>query len=225
MKPATPAIVRVTYFTDPLCSWSWAFEPVRRQLVDQFGATIAWSYRMGGLVAKWASFHDPINAVHTPAQLAPAWYYVASATGVQIDESIWVEDPPASSYPGCLAIKAAALQGRDCEEQYLSLVRNAVMTRRWNVARTSVLLQLAGELAAIDGRFDARRFERDLHGTAVRVAFAEDIRECRIRNVGRFPTFIVHGPRCSRTAVGYRPYDVFLEVLSAVGLPLSAHVP
>jgi len=206
----------ITYFTDPLCSWSWAFESVRRQLVAEYGARVNWSYRMGGLLPHWDSFRDPINAVHTPAQLAPAWYAVARTTGATLDESIWREDPPLSSFPACIAVKAAAAQGAPAEEAYLVTVRAAVMTRRLNVARRAVLIQLARELAE-QARFDAEQFARDLTGAGARERFASDLRDCRVHDIGRFPTFVVRGAHASRIVVGYRPLDVFKQVLAATG--------
>ncbi len=163
---------------------------------------------MGGLLPNWASFRDPMNAVHTPAQLAPAWCYVAASTGIAVDEGLWREDPPSSSYPACLAVKAALQQGPGAEERYLRAARSAALTRRPNIARGAVLLQLADELAS-DSPFDVDRFANDLQSPAVAAAFADDLRECRAQQIGRFPTFIVTGPRCSRLVVGYRPYDLF----------------
>jgi predicted DsbA family dithiol-disulfide isomerase len=212
----TPA-VRITYVTDPLCSWSWAFEPVRDRLRAQYGDAIGWTYRMCGLIPDWGSFADPVNGVRVPAQLAPAWYYVGSVTGIPIDARIWHEDPPASSYPACIAAKAAACQGEGAEERYLRAVRAAAMTRRLNTSRTEVLLELAGELEAA-GAFDAERFRTDLVATAARSAFADDLRFVRLHEIGRYPAFIVCGSAGSRLVVGYRPYDMFEKVLLAVGL-------
>jgi len=215
--PDRTGAVAITYFTDPLCSWSWAFEPVRARVTREHGDHVTWLYRMGGLLPSWTVFRDPLNAIHTPAQLAPAWCHVTAMTGVAIDEAIWREDPPSSSFPACLAVKAAAGQGREAEERCLLAARTAVMTRRLNVSRGEVLLQLATELGA-EGAFDVNQFARDLQSPAVASAFAADLRECRAQQVGRFPTLIVRGPKGSRIVVGYRPYELLLQVLEAVGL-------
>ena len=39
--PYAEASAEVTYYTDPLCCWSWAFEPVRIRLVQEYGSAIA----------------------------------------------------------------------------------------------------------------------------------------------------------------------------------------
>ena len=61
-----------------------------------------------------------------------------------IDDRIWVEDPPTSSYPACIAIKAAELQSAEAADLYLGWLRHAVMTQRRNIARREVLLEVGG---------------------------------------------------------------------------------
>ena len=38
------------YYTDPLCCWSWAFEPHWRRLRDEFGGALDCRYRMAGMI-------------------------------------------------------------------------------------------------------------------------------------------------------------------------------
>jgi hypothetical protein len=93
------------------------------------------------------------------------------------------------------------------------------MTRRLNVSRRETLQALAVELAASRPRdFDADRFAVDLVGAAAVRAFTADLEETRMRRIGRFPTFVVHGPAGSRIAVGYRPQAAVEAVFQAVGL-------
>jgi len=222
---ATAALVAIDYFTDPLCSWSWAFEPQWRRLRYEFGEQLTWHYRMGGLLADWETFSDPLNSVANPAQMGLQWHQVRALTGMPFDERIWREDPPASSYPAGLAFKAAELQGADRAERYLRRLREAVMLERRNIARQEVLLALAEELAAAaprTGAFDAARFRRDLTGGEAMDAFREDLKEAHYRGIGRFPTLILRrvGGR-GVMIVGYRPYAVLCEALAAVGPELA----
>ena len=213
----TPGVVRIEYYTDPLCCWSWAFEPVVRQLRQRFGSSLEWSIVLGGMIETWATFRDPMNDVGAPPQLAPLWHMAARATGVPIDPAIWHVDPPASSYPASVAVKAAGLQGVQAAEAYLGLARQAVMTRRLNIARRDVLVALGGELAASGAcAFDIATFQSDLGGPDAIEAFRADLQRARFLRIGRFPTLIVHGPAGSRIAVGYRPADVMERILAAV---------
>src|SRR3546814_21038319 len=51
----------IVYFTDPLCSWSWALEPQWRRLLFTFGDRLSWRYRMGGMLPDWTRFSDQIG--------------------------------------------------------------------------------------------------------------------------------------------------------------------
>lgn len=216
MKNHAPNVeVEALYFTDPLCSWSWALEPERRRLEVEFGEAVHWRTLMGGMIPDWLSYSDPLNSVSRPAQMGPQWLHVKTLTGVEIDERLWVDDPPGSSYPACLAVKAAQLQGKAAGESYLNRVRRAVMQERRNIARTEVLLELADELA---GRgvfpFDAGLFRRDLDSEVAREAFRDDLKETRYREVGRFPTLILlANGGAGILLAGYRPYDVLRKAL------------
>lgn len=211
------ARLRVEYYTDPLCCWSWALEPVWREIRQRYGSALSWTVVLGGMIESWATFRDPMNDIGAPPQLAPLWHLAGRATGVPIDPAIWHVDPPASSYPASVAVKAALLQGTDAGERYLALAREAVMTRRLNIARRDVLLQLADELSLVKPRsFDAARFSDDLVGEDAREAFRADLQRVRFLRIGRFPTIVAHGPSGSRIAVGYRPAAAMEEMLSAV---------
>src|SRR5579884_3121035 len=96
-------LVSVEYFTDPLCSWSWAFEAQWRRLRYESGERLDWRYRMGGLIADWRSYEDPLNDIRNPAQMAPQWYQIQELSGMPLDDRLWQIDPPASSYPACVA--------------------------------------------------------------------------------------------------------------------------
>ena len=167
----TPAI-EVTYFTDPLCSWGWAFEAVWRRLRYELADRISWRYVLGGMIPDWQTFNDPLHSVHRPAQMGPSWYEVRHLTGMPIDEMIWIQDPPASSYPACVAVKAAGLQGAAVEEVYLRRLREGVMLERRNIARREVLVELFAEVS-VGGGGDGGRFRRDIVGDEALEAFRE----------------------------------------------------
>lgn len=207
--------IRIEYFTDPLCCWSWAFEQPWRQLRAALGAQLSWRYCMGGLIADWDHYVDSLHSISRPAQMAPLWYEVRQTCGVALDEGIWLEDPPASSYPACLAFQAAQLQSPQAGELMLGKLREAVMLQRCNIARWDVIYELAQELAEQHPEcFDARRFAGALDGEEAAAAFREDLMQARYRQISRFPALVVsskEGP--AALLIGYRPYDVLRETL------------
>ncbi len=208
--------VEVIYYTDPLCCWSWAMEPHWRRLIERHSERFFWRYRMGGLIPDWQSYNDPVNAVSRPAQMGPIWFQVRHMTGAPLDDSIWMVDPPASSYPACLAVKAAERQSPGAADLLLSRLRLAVMAERQNIAREDVVLMLAEEVeAAHPADFDAARFAADFRGEEAKNAFREDLMETRFREIGRFPTltFRARGESRSIVLMGYRPFEVLEEAL------------
>jgi putative protein-disulfide isomerase len=216
--PAQGPAVDVTDYRDPLCPWSWALEPQWRRIRSEWGGRLVRRYVMGGMIADWRTFHDPVHSVHSPSQMAAHWYLVRRTTGVPLDERIWHEDPPASSYPACLAVKAAERQGPDAGEAYLRRLREAVMTGRRNIARGEVLLAVADELAGDPPpglAFDALQFRDDLIAPEVAEAFHRDLQEIRYRDIRRFPTLVLRaGDGPGIALVGYRPYEVIREALA-----------
>ena len=217
--------IEATYFTDPLCSWSWAFEAVWRRLRYELADRLSWRYALGGMIPDWQTFNDPLHSVHRPAQMGPSWYEVRHLTGMPIDEMIWLQDPPASSYPACVAVKAAARQGKAIEEAYLRRLREAVMLERRNVARREVLVELFDELPGElpdDPPPAGDRFRRDLVGKEALEAFREDLKDAGYREIGRFPALVLRGGNGRAVlVVGYRPYPVFREALAAVAPDLE----
>lgn len=220
------SVLEITCYTDPLCSWSWALEPAWRRLRGELGPGASVRYCMGGLIPDWSRYSDPVNDVSTPAQMGPQWLYVSEITGVELDPAIWHDDPPASSYPACLAVKAASLQGSGTGERFLRRAREAVMLERRNVARRDVLLALGRELAAGAERegdapgagFDFTRFETALDDGSALDALRRDIDECRARGVERFPTLVVRraGEPEGLLLAGYRPYEALRGAVETV---------
>ena len=217
--PAQPgtgaAYIDVEYFTDPLCGWSWAFEAPWRALRWRYPARIRWHYRMAGLIPKWEGYRDEEANVSRPAQMGPHWLYRARSTGQPMHTRIWVNDPPESSMPSCLAVKTAALHGGAAAELYLRRLREAIALEERNIAQEGVLLASAQELAAVlstptligsAGRsFDAVKFEQDWYGEAAGGDLREDLRETRYLQIQQLPALVFHGPAVPPFIVsGYR---------------------
>jgi len=223
--------VFVEYFTDPLCSWSWAFEAQWRRLRYECAGRLSWRYRMGGLIADWQSYNDPFNDIRNPAQMGPQWLQVHEMSGMPLDERIWQSDPPASSYPACIAVKAAERQGQATVEVYLRRLREAAMMERRNIAHRDILLAVAEQTACDSAEgtaLDLDRFSTDLYAPETVEAFRQDLRDAAYYGIGRFPTLIFRQlDGRGIVLVGYRPYEVLCDALEhlAPGLRLSPQLP
>jgi predicted DsbA family dithiol-disulfide isomerase len=212
----------VTYYTDPLCCWSWAFEPVWLRLRRACVGRLAWRVRMGGMIRRWDQYDDPLNAIHRPGQMGPLWLQAERETGVRMDTRVWAEDPPQSSWPACLAFKAAELQSPLAGEAYLKRMRRALFADSRNIARREVLAGIAAECqAACPSRFDAARWESDFGAPEAQRAFRADMGEARMLGIGRFPTLVLSGRAGRRLLTGWRPYEALAGELLALAPELG----
>ncbi|AEV96420.1 disulfide bond formation protein DsbA [Niastella koreensis] len=204
----------IVYFTDPLCCWSWAMKPQLARLRADWKGTIRWRYCMGGLLPSWNQFTDSVNSINRPAQMGPIWMQAAQLTDVPIPHSIWIKDPPASSYPACIAVKCAMLQSPALGELYLHFIQEAIMIHRLNIAKYEVLQQVAEQVTAAASCFDVSRFLDDMNNGNGLEAFRKDIQEVKYRTINRFPTLLIR-----RTAqvplliTGYKPAGVLMSII------------
>src|SRR5215203_2358567 len=104
MSSSAIARLQITYYTDPLCCWSWGMEPAIRRLRYEYAEVIGWRFCMGGLLPDWKRFSDPVNHVSRPAQMGPVWMHAMQITGMEMKTTMWHTSPPSSSYPACTAV-------------------------------------------------------------------------------------------------------------------------
>lgn len=211
--------VEITFYTDPLCCWSWAFEPQWRRLQYEFQEVFICRCVMSGLLPSWQKFNDPLYSVSRPMQMGPVWHEASMTSGMKIYDKIWVEDPPASSYPACIAVKCAELQSEQAGVKYLRMVREAVMLHGKNIAKQDVLTGIARDLASNSpGLIDTEKFLLDLTGNDNGIeAFRTDLNEVQTRNITRFPSLIMRSAsKPSIMITGYRPYPVLLDAIKQV---------
>ncbi|ASZ12547.1 DsbA family protein [Chitinophaga pendula] len=209
----TPPVVEgklgIVYYTDPLCCWSWVFEPVWEALQTMLAEQATFRYCMGGLIPSWEDFYDNVNDVSKPIQMGAVFMQAAHLTGQQINSHIWFDDPPASSYPACLAVKAAALQSEQIAARYLKEVRHTLMIDGLNIARKEVLVNIAMQMKDI---LNTERFLNDLSGQVTIANFKKDLEEIIVKNIRRFPSLVItnaHGRGV--IMVGNRPLDAILS--------------
>lgn len=243
------ALIDVTEFTDPCCSYAWGTEPKVRRLRWCYGDRIRWRRVMAGLSARgWHHRHgleldDPALA----AYLSDYWKDVSALTGMPYPSPLhrtapWSED-------ACRMVKAAELQsgppvagrGDDPAARLLRRLRES-----WFVfGRPAATFERAAALArGIDG-LDADRLLSDVKEPGVEAAYQADWEETRnpselVRNLeddrvgmgkarehnGRMryglPTLIFRGPAGEVTVPGLRPWEAYEEALEVVAPGITA---
>jgi predicted DsbA family dithiol-disulfide isomerase len=157
--------VRLRYHTDPACPASWAAEPALRRLEVEFGADLSITYVMGGLSRE---YEPPYEA------RVMEWLEHADRSGMPFDPRLWSEGPIASTYPACMAVKAAAEQGPEAAARYLRALREGLMCFRRKLDTREALVE-----EARGAGLDVQRFRVDLDSHAIVEAFGADLEATR----------------------------------------------
>ena len=212
---------RVTYITDPACSESWGIEPMVRRLMAEFGDDLTWTFVMGGLAREYKPDDHP--------KMAYAWLSRAEKSRMPFDPLIWRDAPLRSTYPACMAMKAAADQSpQDGGYAYLRALREGIFCFRKKLDTPDVLTDEAARTG-----LDAARFKLDINSNAVVEAFGNDLEIARevgearaagvvVTSAGKervpFPTLVFAGEDGARHPVyGTHEYADYRDAALAAG--------
>jgi putative protein-disulfide isomerase len=202
----------------------------------EFGDSLAWTYVMGGLSRDFTSTPDGGDKAYR--WLVTHWLDVAEEGGMPIDPRLWSEGPITSSYPACMAVKAAAEQSNDGGYAYLRALREGLLCFRRKLDNTEALVEEARTAG-----LDVKRFRVDLASHATVEAFGADLEAARAipedarerhgtaRTGGpervTFPTMAFHSDDGAVHRVyGIRPYEEYRAAARAAGAEsLGADAP
>jgi predicted DsbA family dithiol-disulfide isomerase len=155
-------VVHTYYYTDPVCPRSWALAPALRKLEVEFGEGVSVTCVMCGLARE----------VGETGEIVSAMLEASAASGMPVDVRLWLAAPPKSSYPACIAVRAAAEQGDP--GRYLRRLAEGFMCRRRKLDTADALIE---EARAVPG-LDVERLRLGLSSHGVLEAFAADLDRC-----------------------------------------------
>lgn len=201
--------IEIISFTDPYCTWCWGSEPILRKIEEVYGDQITISYVMGGLVEDMRNFRDPgagIGGELWYEQVADHWLEASDRHKMPVDEQIYydVKDDVFSTYPACIAFKAAQFQGEENGNRYLRRLREAGAAERLVIQNTDIQGKLAEEIG-----LDREKFMEAIENGTAEKAFKNDLEECRKKGVRGFPTFLLRGNKNEILLRGYNSYETF----------------
>lgn len=195
-----------------------------RRLMWEFGESLSFTWVMGGLARDYTSSRGAYD------WLLGHWLEVAVESRMPIDPLLWKEGPIASTYPACMAVKAAQDQATDGGYRYLRTVREGLLCFRRKLDTTEALVEAAREAG-----LDVERFRIDLGSHAIVEAFGSDLEATRsvpddLRAAGKvadahgsgervpFPTAVFTGEDGTDHAVyGAAGYDELRTAAVAAG--------
>jgi hypothetical protein len=131
----------------------------------EFGADLSITYVMGGLARGYEPPHEPRLL---------QWLEEGDRSRMPVDPRLWSEGPIASTYPACMAVKAAAEQGPEAAWRYLRALREGLFCFRRKLDTKEALVA-----EAPGAGLDVQRFRVDLDSHAIVEAFGADLEETR----------------------------------------------
>jgi predicted DsbA family dithiol-disulfide isomerase len=208
------SVAEAYVYTDPACPWSWAAEPALRRVQADYGDALPIHFVMGGLARE---FKRPLETMRH-------WIDAGDASGMPVDPRLWLDAPPRSSYPACIAVKAAAEQGLD--EAYLRRAREGFAYERRSLDTPEPLVELARTVPGLD----VERFRIDLSSNAITEAFAADFERTRDQAPPErgdqprvaFPSLQVVGPDGEAWAYDTHEVPAWLGAVARAGVTSAA---
>jgi putative protein-disulfide isomerase len=176
----------------------------------EFGADASITYVMGGLARE---FDDP------EGMIVP-WLDVSDRSGMPLDPRLWRETPIASSYPACMAVKAAAEQGPEAAGRYLRTLREGLMCFRRQLDGREALVEEARRAS-----LDVAHFRSSLDSHAIVEAFGADLEETRSVDGLVLPSVRFSGSSGVEWALGvddgYEGWRAAAVAAGGVGAPVA----
>lgn len=197
--------VKIIYYTDPICSSCWGIEPQLRKLKLEYGEYFEIDYRMGGLLPDW-SYNS--GGISKPSDVANHWDEASLYYEMPIDGDVWLEDPLNSSYPSCIAMKAAQIQDKEKAVVFMRILREKLYLEKMNIAKWENIVKVAKE-----SQLDVERLKLDYEDNAKQL-FKDDLAYGKMLGIRGFPTMLFsNGSQKQLSIYGSKPYEFYENAL------------
>ncbi len=201
---------RLIYVHDPMCSWCFAFEPVRQRLFAALAGKVPIERLLGGLA--------PDSAAPMPAEmremLQQTWRRIERVVpGTHFNFDFWTRcEPRRSTYPSNRAVLAAREQGSEFDARMTARIQRAYYREARNPSDDETLIELAAEIG-----LDAARFAEDLGSPRIASALADEIGQARAIGANSFPSLIVvDDDRLARIELDYNDAEPMRRAIQSV---------
>ncbi len=186
----------IEVFTDPMMGLSYEHEPVLDRLRDMYGEELEIRYVMAGLVRDVSDFMNEEELSMEPAE-GILTYCRRLALICKSEEQIGrlpihmegfhlFDEEHRSSYPLCIAYKAAQLSDQEKADSFLYALRIACILETRQVTREDEILRVA-ENAGID----PERFTEVYRNGKAEKAFMQDLYYAQSLGIRALPSYLV----------------------------------
>ena len=191
-------------------------QPALLRLEVELGSELVLEPVMGGLARQFGE----------PLPLVSEWLEAAAESGMPVDPRLWIEGGPASSYPACLAVKAAAEQGRAVERAYLRVLQRGFACERRKLDTADALVEAGRGVSGMN----VERLRIDLQSNAITELFGADLDRAAEagarggREQGRAPLPSLEFRSVDgevQGTYGFQPYEALAEAAGRAGASVT----
>ena len=208
----------LTTFTDPMMGLSYEQEPVYEKLAAHFGDRLVFHYVMSGLVRDVSDFMLPEEKA-LPAEEGIRLYNQRLAQIYKGEEAIGglpinmdgfhlFDADHRSSYPLCMAYKAAELCCPEKALAFLLKLRRTTIVETRQTTRPDELIAVAA-----DAGLDPEQFRMCFEDGRAAEAFQKDLELTRSLGIRQLPTVLIEGREKSLLVSGMASYDTFISLI------------
>ena len=205
--------LQLVWYTDPHNIWCWGYEPTIRRLEVLYPDTVEIEVRQGGLFEDFSPVREQwarMSGGRWKDSVGAFFEAVAAQHRMPMNTEAMLAsvDDFNSTWPACIAAKAAGLQGRDAGRAYLRRLREA-----WTLEGRGIHARSVQEAIASESGLNIDSFRSALDDGSAERAFQADRTESQELGITGFPTFVLHqGPESVRTD-GWRPWEAIDDFL------------
>ena len=204
----------LVYVHDPMCSWCWGFEKLRRQLFDAVSDSMNIERLLGGLAP---DSNQPMPQA-MQQMLQQTWARINEVTGASFNFDFWRDcHPRRSTYPSNRAVIAAREQGESFDSAMTTRIQRAYYQEARNPSDDDTLIALAEDIG-----LDVERFSLSLNAQDTQAALEAEIERARSMGVEGFPSLVVAVQgRFRPIRVHYTDLDAILREIEAAEKSLN----
>ena len=210
--------MKITVFSDPVCTWCWGSVPVWRALAYHYGNRVELDYVMGGMIEDIRTYNNRRLSIggdiaHSNRKIHDHWLDASAVHGMPVCEQgfhLFSQEHP-STIPQNLAFLAArvyeARYGSEVKpgaaRHYLRRLQEATAVDAALTGDTDVLV----DMSAVVG-FVPEKFRTIYCGDVVKTLYDEGRVFCRSYEVTSFPCYLVTYRGEEMMLRGYSTFDV-----------------
>lgn len=177
--------IKITYFTDPVCSTCWIIDTYIDKLLQEYQDIITLEVKMGGLLRSWDDLEFQDKSIPKEEYICRLWDDESQKNGICLDPKVWRSKPVSSSYPASIAYYAAKYQGRKKAFDFLYSLREMLFLQGKDISEESTILA-----AALEHNLNIDEFNEALENGKAEALFYADMMLRDELGVVEFPTLI-----------------------------------